>query len=186
MTPSSAPQSSPSTAAGSPAPLASCAFVIGDDGLSRWSDTHSEAWIGLLETHKQLTRALDAELEATHGIGLSALELLGRLAAAEGRRLRLSTLASEIGLSLSRVSRVADALQARGLLERRPCPGDARAINAHLTDAGLTIVREAQRTHFASVQERFFDQLSRAELETLAGVFSRFAPRAARACSTGG
>ena len=46
---------------GPPEPaLEACAYVIGDDGLARWSDTHYEAWIGLLETHKRLTRALDA------------------------------------------------------------------------------------------------------------------------------
>ena len=41
-----------------------------------------DAWVGLLETHKQLTRALDAELDARHGLSLSGVELLGRLAAA--------------------------------------------------------------------------------------------------------
>jgi DNA-binding MarR family transcriptional regulator len=164
---------------------ASCAYVVGDDGVSRWSDTHADAWIGLLETHKQLTRALDAELEARHGLGLSALELLGRLAAADSRRLRLSTLATETGLSLSRVSRVVDAMEERGLVERQPCPGDARAVNAQLTEAGLAKVREAQAAHFAAVQSRFFDAISDEELATLATVFARFAPRAARACAAG-
>ena len=41
----------------------SCAYVVGDDGLSRWSDTHADAWVGLLESHRRLTRELDAELE---------------------------------------------------------------------------------------------------------------------------
>jgi DNA-binding MarR family transcriptional regulator len=169
----------------SPKLKASCAYVVGDDGVSRWSDTHADAWIGLLETHKQLTRALDAELEARHGLGLSALELLGRLAAAESRRLRLSTLAAETGLSLSRVSRVVDAMEDRALVERQPCAADARAVYAHLTEAGLAKVREAQAAHFAAVQSRFFDAISDEELATLAAVFARFAPRAAQACSAG-
>ena len=163
----------------------SCAYVVGDDGVSRWSETHADAWIGLLETYKRLTRALDAELEAEHGLGLSALELLGRLAAADNRRQRLSTLAAETGLSLSRVSRIVDVLEQRGLLERQPCPGDARAVNAHLTEAGLATVRTAQRSHFAAVQSRFFDAISEEELATLAAVFARFAPRAAAACDAG-
>ena len=161
-----------------------CAFIVGDDGLSRWSDVHADAWIGMLETHKRLTRALDADLEARHGLGLSALELLGRLAAADDRYMRLSTLAEQTGLSLSRVSRVVDAMEERGLVERVRCESDARAVNAHLTDAGLLTVREAQATHFAGVQKLFFAELSPAELATLAAVFGRFAPRAAQACST--
>ena len=163
-------------------PAESCAYVVGDDGLSRWSDTHADAWIGLLETHKRLTRTLDAELETTHGLTLSGLEVLGRLAAAPGRNLRLSDVAAATGLSLSRISRIVDALCARELVERRSSRSDARAVEAHLTDAGLTLARAAQATHFASVQERFFDQLGPDELATLAQVFSRFAPRAAEAC----
>lgn len=161
-----------------------CAYVVGDDGLSRWSNTHADAWVGLLETTKKLTRALDAELEARHGLSLSGLELLGRLAAADERRLRLSTLAAEAGLSLSRVSRIIDVHERRKLVKKRVCPADARAVEAHLTDAGLALARDAQATHFASVQARFFAELEPSELATLAEVFSRFAPRAARACST--
>src|SRR3954454_23140850 len=163
----------------------SCAYVVGDDGLATWSDTHAEAWIGMLEAHKRLTRALDAEMEAQHGLSLSAVEVLGRLAAAPDRSLRLTALAGETGLSLSRVSRIVDTLEDRELVERHSCPGDARAVGAQLTDSGLKLVRAAQSAHFASVQERFFDQLSAREIETLAAVFARFAPQAVAACTPG-
>jgi DNA-binding MarR family transcriptional regulator len=163
-------------------PHADCAYVVGDDGLSRWSDTHADAWVGLLETHRQITRALAAELEGRFGLTLSGLEILGRLAADHERRLRLSTLAAETGLSLSRVSRIVDVLEGRGLVQRQQCPNDARAMNAYLLDAGLDLAREAQAAHFAAVQERFFEQLSAEEVATLATVFGRFAPRGA-ACT---
>jgi DNA-binding MarR family transcriptional regulator len=162
---------------------ASCAYVLGDDGLASWDQVHSDAWIGLLETHKRLTRALDAELEAEYGLTISALELLGRLAAAENRSLGLSALASRCGLSLSRVSRLMDALEARGLVERRAVQADARAVQGHLTDAGLELVQRAQASHFASVQRSFFAQLSREQVGTLAHIFSQFAPAAGEACT---
>lgn len=168
----------------SPTPATTCPYVVGDDGLASWSDKHADAWIGLLETHKQLTRTLDAELEARHGLSLSGLELLGRLAAADARQLRLSTLAREAGLSVSRVSRIVDVFEARRLVRRQPCAEDARAVEAHLTDGGLKLTREAQATHFASVQRLFFDQLQPGELESLAEVFGRLSPRAAAACTT--
>jgi DNA-binding MarR family transcriptional regulator len=161
----------------------SCAYVVGDDGLSRWSDTSAEAWIGLLETHRKLSRELDEMLEAQHGIGLSGLEVLGRLASAPDRRLRVSELAVAAGLSVSRVSRLIDMLEARDLVERQRCPGDGRAINAQLTDGGLALARVAQGSHFAAVQERFFDQLAPAEVATLAAVFARFAGRAVSECT---
>src|SRR5690349_3975802 len=160
-----------------------CSYVVGDDGLASWSDTHKDAWIGLLETHKQLTRALEVELEAEFGLSLSAVEAPGRLAAAEGRNLRLSVLAGECGLSMSRISRIVDTLEARELVERRSSAADARAVEAHLLPPGLELVRKAQSSHFESVQQRFFDQLSPSEIEMHAGVFGRFAPNAASACT---
>jgi DNA-binding MarR family transcriptional regulator len=94
-------------------------------------------------------------------------------------------LAGEAGLSLSRVSRIVDALEARRLVERQPCPGDARAINAQLTPPGLELAQAAQTTHLAAVRERFFDRLSAREIEMLAEIFPRFSPEAPSACSAG-
>ncbi len=163
--------------------LGSLSDRVGTDGVAAWPERHAEAWAGLLETHKQLTRMLDAELESRYGLSLSGLELLARLVAARDRCLRLSALAARAGLSLSRVSRIAVALQRRGLIERKPCPEDARAVEAHLTSAGLKLAREAQATHFASVRRLFFDQLAEEELDVLADVFGRFSPLAAARCT---
>jgi DNA-binding MarR family transcriptional regulator len=137
----------------------------------------------LLETHKRLTRELDAELEAKHGLTLSGLEVLSRLADAERRRLRLSALATSCGLSLSRISRIVDALETRGLVKRCAVETDARAVEGCLTEQGLELVRRSQATHFASVQRLFFERLSDPEIAQLAGIFSRFAPAAGRACA---
>lgn len=164
----------------------SSAYETNAEGLAHWTETHADAWIGLLETHKRLTRALDAELTAKHGLSLSALELLARLAAADDRQMQLSALAAASGLSLSRVSRIVDALEARKLVARVACPRDARAVHAKLDDAGLRLVVEAQSTHFASVQSMFFDQLDEDEIETLARVFGKFAPRTAAQCDADG
>jgi DNA-binding MarR family transcriptional regulator len=150
-----------------------CAYVLGDDGLVRWSDTYAEAWVGFLEAHKRLTRALDAELDGRHGLTLSAVDVLGRVAATDDHCMRLSKLAAVTGLSLSRISRIVDALAARGLVIRKGRDDDARAVEAHLTDAGLALARAAQASHFASVQAWFFDQLNDDEVATLARVFAR-------------
>lgn len=164
-----------------------CSTAYGTDanGLAHWTETHADAWIGLLETHKQLTRALDGDLLARHGLSLSALELLARLAAADDRQLHLTALASASGLSRSRVSRIIDTLEGRELVTRVACPSDARAVHATLTDGGLALVIAAQSTHFASVQAAFFDQLDDEEIATLARVFGKFAPQARRQCDAG-
>src|SRR6202020_2874680 len=146
-------------------------FSVGSDGVAAWSELHAGAWIDLLQKSKQLTRVIDAELEARFDLTLSTVELLGRLGAASDRCLRLTALASACGLSLSRVSRLAAELERRGLLERRPCDDDGRAVEAHLTRAGLELLREAQEVHFASVKRAFFDRLAESELQPLATAF---------------
>jgi DNA-binding MarR family transcriptional regulator len=159
--------------------------LAGTDGGPQWHPTYGDAWIGLLQTHRQLTRELDAQLEGEHGLSLSGLELLARLNATPERWLRLSALASRTGLSLSRVSRIVDSLESRGLVERRPCASDARAINAQLTEAGAARLHEAELTHRAAIQASFFDHLSCEEVATLAAVFARFAPGAVSECRRG-
>ena len=136
----------------------------------------------MLETHKRLTRELESELEVEFGLSLSGVEL-SAAGGRGGRMLRLTELAGRAGLSVSRVSRMTDMLEARGLVERRPCPADARAKNAFLTDTGLELLRSAQATHFAGVEERFFDRLEPGEVEALASIFARFAPDAASDCT---
>ena len=101
------------------------AYFLGEEGVACLSPQHALAFVGLLESGRRLTRELEGELECEHGLSFSALGVLGRLAAAPKRTLRLTVLAQDMGLSLSRVSRIVDALESRGLLEREQCPADA-------------------------------------------------------------
>jgi DNA-binding MarR family transcriptional regulator len=88
--------------------------------------------------------------------------------------MRLTALAEAAGLSLSRVSRILDGLERRGLVERRADESDTRAKNAALTEAGLELLREAQHTHFDGVERLFFDHVSDEDVETLARAFEPF------------
>ena len=61
-------------------------------------------------------------------------------------------------------------LEARGLLERVPCPGDRRATNARLTEAGLRKVRESAPGHAATVRDTVIDALSAEQVDQLAAI----------------
>jgi DNA-binding MarR family transcriptional regulator len=147
-----------------------------DGDLRQWCPVSADCWTGLLQTHRKLTRELEAELEARHRLSFSGLEILARLARAEGRDLRMSDLAEQANLSLSRVSRLVDQLERRGAAARTPCPTDARVVHVVLTDAGAELLADAQETHFAGVEERFFGRLSEEEVAVLAEIFARFVP----------
>lgn len=153
-----------------------CAYVIGEDGLAWLGHPHAEAWVGLRRSYRRLTHELEAALRERHELSLSALELLGRLGVAPHRQLRIARLAEQVEVSLSRTSRIVDALERRGLVERRPCPEDSRASNVRLTEAGLALTRVAQADHLAAVQHHFIDRLTDGQIRTLAAAFAQLAP----------
>jgi DNA-binding MarR family transcriptional regulator len=151
---------------------ARAAYLMGE-AIEEWAGEAVDAWTGLLEVFVQIKRDVDQQLETKHALNMSMVGLMGRLAAADRRTVRLTDLASAMGLSLSRVSRIVDILEGRGLVERQASLTDARATNAHLTRKGLLLVRKAQATAAAAIRRRFLDPLENDEAETLARVFAR-------------
>ena len=150
-----------------------CHVLQDRNGLKYLAPDREAAWLGLLSAHAELTRALDAELARRHGLGLSAYEVLSRLARAEDGYLRMSELARAVNLSVSRVSRVIDQLADRKLVCRNACPGDSRVVHVKLTDAGRETVKETQDTFFGVIEERFLNRLDCSDIEQLAGIFGR-------------
>ena len=120
----------------------------------------TRAWFGLLHSSTQLTRELDGDLVAAHGLPLNAFEVLMRLSHADSGQVRMSELARQVVLSLSGLSRLVDRLERDGLLERRTCPSDARGFFATITPAGRERLAEAQSDYLANVRARFLERFS--------------------------
>jgi DNA-binding MarR family transcriptional regulator len=130
-----------------------------DGGLKHQPPEREAAWIGILQAYGELTRTLDAALTAGHGLTFGSYDALVRLARADGGHMRMTALADGSQLSLSRVSRLVDTLQQRGLVTRRSCDSDSRVVHAMITDAGRELVAEAHKTFFDVVEERFLGRL---------------------------
>lgn len=131
------------------------------------------AWRGLLRTYAKLTKALDAELEAVHGLPLTSYEVLMYVADSAGERMRMHDLASSILLSRSGLTRLVDRLERDGLLYRESCPSDARGAFACLTPKGRDTLDAARATHLAGVRALFLDRFTPAEQELLGGFWDR-------------
>ena len=83
--------------------------------------------------------------------------VLAMLSEAPERTRRMTALAAQTNATLPRLSHVVRRLEERGLVERFPCPQDARATNARLTDAGWDKVRADRagpRRHRARARHR--------------------------------
>ncbi|MCQ8187136.1 MarR family winged helix-turn-helix transcriptional regulator [Streptomyces rugosispiralis] len=80
--------------------------------------------------------------------------------------MRISTLATRLGIALPTTSRMVELLDAAGWIERTPDPEDRRASLIALTDIGRELLRAARREAAARLATRI-DALSPEERQTL-------------------
>src|SRR5438132_13683130 len=113
------------------------------------------AWRAFLQAHARITRRLDEELQAAHGLSLAEYDALLQIAHSPGRRVRMNVLANRVLLSRSGITRLVDRLEAHGSVERMACSTDARGQEAALTPAGLDRLRTAAGTHLDGVRRYF-------------------------------
>lgn len=138
--------------------------------------TETQAWLGLMHTQALLVRQLDADLEAEHRVSVIGFEVLWRLGAAEGGRVRMTQLAELVLLSPSGLTRLVDRLSAEGLVERVACPSDGRAIHATITLEGRRRLEQARRTLANGIRDRFLAHFSEQEVGQLADFWIRMSP----------
>ena len=121
------------------------------------------------------TRALSSELYDEHGLTLNDYEALLRLSRADNGMMRRVDLAQALILTPSGVTRLLEGLERAGLVAKATCASDARVTYAALTDAGKTKLKQASRSHVASIRAFFGERYSDEELETLADLLARLA-----------
>lgn len=104
-----------------------------------WTDPRVETALTAVGMFAEAFLGLGTHVMAVHtehGLAGNEFDVLIRLARSPERRLRMPDLAAQTGLSTSSITRVVDGLEARGLAQRAPVPGDRRGWLATLTDAG--------------------------------------------------
>jgi DNA-binding MarR family transcriptional regulator len=121
--------------------------------------TEDLLWRSLMRIVTCLPRRLDSELRRAVGLSSNEYIALMSLSEAPGRELRMSDLADATALSPSRITRLVDELQARGLVRKRATPEDGRAIITRLTPAGMARLKRGWLVHLRSARARVFDQV---------------------------
>ncbi len=69
-----------------------------------------ESWVAFLRSHSGITRQLNADLLAEHGLTLSDYEVLLRLSRADNGSMRRVDLAESVVLTASGITRLLDGL----------------------------------------------------------------------------
>ena len=134
-----------------------------------------EPWEHFLRAHASITRRLDADLVAEHGLTLSEYDVLVQLARAPDGQLRPTQLADKVLLTRSGITRLLGRLEGKKLVERHPCAEDGRVTYAAITAAGRAKRDKARETHLRGVAALFVDRIDADEARSLAGVFRRLA-----------
>jgi DNA-binding MarR family transcriptional regulator len=131
------------------------------------------AWVAFLRGHASLTRSLNAQLVADHGLTINDYEVLLRLSRAPDQRLKRVELAQSVLLTPSGITRLLDGLETAGWVEKASCASDARITYAVLTETGHEKLRSAADSHLADVDRLFAVHFEEAELETLGRLLER-------------
>ena len=138
---------------------------------TRWLDeTQLSAWVRLAAVLELLPGVLDAQLRRDAGLTHFEYYVLAMLSEAPDRTLRMTSLALQTNATLPRLSHVVRRLEDRRLIERFPCPDDARATNARLTPEGWDKVRDSAPGHVAAVREHVIDALTPDQITQLTAI----------------
>ena len=134
----------------------------------RWLDpAEMAAWLAFLEVSHRLERAIEQQLRQDAGLSHAQYEILSRLEAADGGRLRMSELADVIVVSRSGLTYQITQLEKAGLVRREKCPSDERGVLAILTRAGRAALARAAPGHLRVVRGNLIDALTPAQREAL-------------------
>jgi DNA-binding MarR family transcriptional regulator len=140
-----------------------------------------EAWVSFLRAHAAITRQLNADLLAAHGLTLNDYEVLLHLSQAEHGMMRRVDLAESVLLTASGITRLLDGLERAGYVSKETCRSDARVSYAKITPTGRAKLKAAAETHLAGVDDLFLERFAAAERDTLAELLSRL-PMTGREC----
>ncbi|WP_410633197.1 MarR family winged helix-turn-helix transcriptional regulator [Amycolatopsis sp. cmx-4-83] len=132
------------------------------------SSEEKRAWNAFRTSFTLLHQRMDQQLKRDSGLSHLQYEILARLGAAPGRELRMAELACAVSNSKSGLTYQIGQLEQAGLVRRRACESDVRAVYAVLTDEGAALLDQAVPGHVALVRELLLDVLTPAQLSALA------------------
>jgi DNA-binding MarR family transcriptional regulator len=138
-------------------------------GRPRWlNDEEKRAWNAFLSAQALLYQRMDQQLKRDAGLSHLQYEILARLSGAPDHELRMTELACAVQNSKSGLTYQIGQLAQAGLVRRRNCQSDVRAVYACLTDEGMALLERTAPGHVALVRELFIDAFTPDQLRALA------------------
>ncbi|MGW5719871.1 MarR family winged helix-turn-helix transcriptional regulator [Amycolatopsis sp. NPDC003865] len=132
------------------------------------SAEENRAWTALRTTYVLLHQRMDSRLKRDAGLSHLQYEILARLAAEPERELRMASLACAVGNSKSGLTYQVGQLEQAGLVTRRTCESDVRAVWAVLTEPGAARLERAAAGYRELVRSLLLEVLTPEQLTALA------------------
>ncbi|MGL3806022.1 MarR family winged helix-turn-helix transcriptional regulator [Paeniglutamicibacter sp. R2-26] len=130
------------------------------------------AWESLFRAQVSVMRKLQ-KLPEFKLLSTREYDVLFNLSRCPSGSSRLSDLNQHLLISQPSLSRMADRLEAKGLVTRQPDPTDQRAVLFTLTDAGAKLQKEIGREHVKGIHALIGDALSAEEFAQLTRLSTR-------------
>lgn len=128
---------------------------------TRWlSEEEMRAWQAFVVAATIIDRRLDQQLKESVGISHLQYGILVQLSDRCDNEMRMTELADALLNSKSGLTYQISQLEKAGLVRRRSCASDERAVYAVLTPAGKELLERAAPGHVALVRELFVDVLT--------------------------
>lgn len=132
----------------------------------------AETWESLFRTQVALMRRFQAD-DIWEELTMREYDVLFTLAGCPEGGTRLRDLNEYVLISQPSLSRMAERLEQRGLVERVPAPDDARGTIVRLTPEGARLQKEIGRKHVRTIGAYVGAALDADELATLKGLLDK-------------
>jgi DNA-binding MarR family transcriptional regulator len=132
------------------------------------ADDRVTLWGLFLEAGHAIDRRLRADLDEAVHLPEGWFEVLLRIGRSPGRAVPMTRLARMVLFSSGGFTKLADRMEAAGLIRREPCPSDRRSLLATLTPKGEAVLHRGLAAHVPSLERHFaglLDDAERADLE---------------------
>jgi DNA-binding MarR family transcriptional regulator len=134
------------------------------------------AFEGLILKASTVQRQVDRDLIREQNTTLSERVTLQCLSVVHGSRLRMNELAEATNVSFSRITRVVQKLESKGLVIRTRAANDRRGWHAVLTDVGRARLRQSSHSYAISVRRNFLYHFDPEKLQNLLALLERLPP----------
>jgi DNA-binding MarR family transcriptional regulator len=139
-----------------------------NDDIRAANDAWFDSWRGVLFASARTLRIADRDMIEHDGFPLTWFDVLSRLADAGPTGLRMQELEELALFTRGGLTRLVDRIEAGGLVQREPVPGDRRGVRVVLTAEGRERHGAASARHREVIERAFGQRLTPAQHQAIA------------------